>query len=477
MRTRSWNIRKVANSPFIVFAFLATAFPSFAASPCSQPGVVFCNGFEGNKAEVNSAWGNPAAGQFSVADPGPFNTSNNQVLKLDTEIPANVTRALGAGYDRLYARWYQKFPAGFDWSNSHHDGLFYSSYLGTVSAGYTPDGCSTGTVWAQLEPNRQGNAANQGQFRWYVYHPGKETPWGDVFGSDNSTYEANIPAAITPGQWYCVETKIDLGTPTPTATGANGSLDVWIDGVHYPTNCGSWPRRCGGIWFRTCSSRKIQTVVFMDSPSGKQALGSMISYDDLVVSTQPIGCGTRVPYSQIPLVISTGSLALGTMGVLYSVFPAASGGAKNYTWSVSGGSLPPGLSFAPLSGNIRGTPTQAGTFSFTVRVTDQSNPPQTADKQLSITINPTANLVRLQDAASTAGITAQMRTNKLRLDFPKGAEHGTIRVLNALGQTVWEHGVKQGTVLAESPALLDGLYVGQVRNRKGSTTFRFAVVR
>lgn len=71
-----------------------------------------------------------------------------------------------------------------------------------------------------------------------------------------------------------------------------------------------------------------------------------------------------------PLVITTSSLADGAVGASYSQSLAATGGAPPYVWSVASGSTPPGLVLQVLSGTITGTPTAAGTFSFTIGVSD-----------------------------------------------------------------------------------------------------------
>jgi hypothetical protein len=63
---------------------------------------------------------------------------------------------------------------------------------------------------------------------------------------------------------------------------------------------------------------------------------------------------------------------------------AATGGVTPYTWSVSAGSLPAGLSLSG-GGVVSGTPTTAGTSNFTARVTDAGS--QTDDQPLAITIN------------------------------------------------------------------------------------------
>jgi hypothetical protein len=85
------------------------------------------------------------------------------------------------------------------------------------------------------------------------------------------------------------------------------------------------------------------------------------------------------------LVITTASLPNGQIGVAYSQTLAATGGVTPYSWTLAGGSLPSGLSLS-TGGVISGTPTTAGTASFTVQATDSQAPADTATKALSITI-------------------------------------------------------------------------------------------
>jgi uncharacterized protein YjdB len=66
--------------------------------------------------------------------------------------------------------------------------------------------------------------------------------------------------------------------------------------------------------------------------------------------------------------IATTSLPNGTRGVTYSQSILATGGSGARTWSVSSGALPAGLSLGTTTGLLTGTPTAAGTFSFSVRV-------------------------------------------------------------------------------------------------------------
>jgi PKD repeat protein len=95
---------------------------------------------------------------------------------------------------------------------------------------------------------------------------------------------------------------------------------------------------------------------------------------------------TTVPGTQPPLSITTASLPTGTVGAAYAATLAASGGTGAYSWSVTSGSLPSGLTLNSATGAITGTPTAATTSSFTARVTDSASPAATSSKAVSITV-------------------------------------------------------------------------------------------
>jgi Tfp pilus tip-associated adhesin PilY1 len=72
---------------------------------------------------------------------------------------------------------------------------------------------------------------------------------------------------------------------------------------------------------------------------------------------------------------------------------------SNYTWSISSGSIPPGMTFSTgsfcVAGDhtyIYGTPTTAGTYTFTVHVTDTCG--EAASKQFTLTVLPSLPAVR-----------------------------------------------------------------------------------
>lgn len=86
------------------------------------------------------------------------------------------------------------------------------------------------------------------------------------------------------------------------------------------------------------------------------------------------------------LSITTSALANGITSTSYSATLASTGGSGAMTWSVTVGSLPAGLSLNASTGAITGSPTAAGTSSFTVQAADSGTPQQKVTKALSITV-------------------------------------------------------------------------------------------
>lgn len=79
-----------------------------------------------------------------------------------------------------------------------------------------------------------------------------------------------------------------------------------------------------------------------------------------------------------PVVVNVGALSLNnmTVGSAYaSQSFVATGGIGAYTYIVSAGALPAGLTLNASNGVLSGTPTTSGAYSFTIRATDSSTSP------------------------------------------------------------------------------------------------------
>jgi uncharacterized protein (TIGR03437 family) len=79
-----------------------------------------------------------------------------------------------------------------------------------------------------------------------------------------------------------------------------------------------------------------------------------------------------------------------TAGTPYTQTLTATGGNGLYTFAISAGNLPAGLSLRNRSGLwiIDGIPANSANANFTLQVTDSSNPPQSAVRGCSLTVNP-----------------------------------------------------------------------------------------
>jgi hypothetical protein len=107
-------------------------------------------------------------------------------------------------------------------------------------------------------------------------------------------------------------------------------------------------------------------------------------------SSTPLQTATQaftLTISASPIQITTTSLPSGTVSVAYSGTLAAANGVPPYSWSVTSGQMPPGLTLQ-TGGQISGTPSQAGISSFSVQAKDTSGKTATASLSMNIAAPP-----------------------------------------------------------------------------------------
>ncbi len=135
------------------------------------------------------------------------------------------------------------------------------------------------------------------------------------------------------------------------------------------------------------------------SLSGTTPMATMYNAPAMVASATPVSVkATSVTYAnefstlqitvEPPPAITTTSLPSGTINGAYSATVVASGGVPPFTWTVSSGALPAGLSLGASttnSVNITGTPTATGLSApFMIHVVDADGDPATS---VALTIN------------------------------------------------------------------------------------------
>jgi hypothetical protein len=148
-------------------------------------------------------------------------------------------------------------------------------------------------------------------------------------------------------------------------------------------------------------------AVILASDIGKPGVKPLAVYNPHVSAPLINSAALNVQSSGSPqnstLQITTTSLPTGAVGASYTAALAATNGVPPYTWGISGGQLPPGVNLQPASGLISGMPSQSGTFSFAVEVTDSTS--QSTSVGLSATIGSPSSPV-VASASPNSGSTA-----------------------------------------------------------------------
>ena len=141
----------------------------------------------------------------------------------------------------------------------------------------------------------------------------------------------------------------------------------------------SYQWKKNGLAVSGASSSAYTTLPTSSSDTGAQFTVVVSNSSGSVTSSAAVlTVSTSIP----PLELTTSQLPGGTVGSSYSTTLSASGGTPPYSWSVSSGTLPTGLSLSS-SGTLSGTPTVAGAFPFTVAVKDTAS----ASASASLSIN------------------------------------------------------------------------------------------
>ncbi len=156
-----------------------------------------------------------------------------------------------------------------------------------------------------------------------------------------------------------------------TATENGDSALEWS--VSGPSCTGS---QCGTVSTTSATSATYTT------PSGVTAPMSV----NLIAAIPHTASQETVSIAVNPDPALSNTLPAGVVGTSYSATVTATGGTLPRTMSMASGSLPSGLSFDATTGSVTGTPTVAGSFSFTVQLTDSSAVPYVVNTVETITI-------------------------------------------------------------------------------------------
>ncbi|MGA9353895.1 MAG: Ig domain-containing protein [Terriglobales bacterium] len=224
----------------------------------------------------------------------------------------------------------------------------------------------------------------------------------------NSGAITGTPSGTFTGTSSFTITVTDSETPTASSTSANFSISVTAPALSVTTSSLAGGT-VGTPYVATLGATGGITPYTWSISVGSLPAGLTLNASAGQISGTPTTAGTSnftlkvtdsetptahtataalsISISSMPLQITTSSLPTGVLNYAYSAMLTAGGGIQPYSWSITNGNLPTGLTLTLATGQISGTPTAQGTFNFTAKVTDSSSPNQSVSANLSITIN------------------------------------------------------------------------------------------
>ncbi|MFT3956764.1 MAG: putative Ig domain-containing protein [Piscinibacter sp.] len=333
---------------------------SFAVSPALPAGLSF-NTATGQITGTPSAASASASYTVTVTDANSSTSSKTFTLQINAAAVITVApSSLSGGV------------AGVAYSQAFSASGGTAPYSYAVSSGSLPAGMSLGAGGSLT-----GTPSAAGSSSFTV----TATDANSATGS--RSYTLSIGAALS-------TTQAVASTTLTAGAAATAFTPVTAAGGSTPYSFAVSPALPAGLSFNTSTGQITGT------PSAASASASYtVTVTDANSSTSSKTFTLQVNAAAV-ITVSPSSLSGGVAGVAYSQALSASGGTAPYSYAVSSGSLPAGMSLG-AGGSLSGTPSAAGSSSFTVTATDANS----ATGSRSYTLSIGAALSSTQAVAST----------------------------------------------------------------------------
>jgi len=256
-----------------------------------------------------------------------------------------------------------------------------------ITAGVLNDSSGAGVTWASpAHGTLSGETTTSVTYNAPVVAPG--TSVSDTVKATSVTFPSQIATLSITVEGAPVISTASLpagneGTPYSQTVSASGGVAPY-----------SWSISSGSLPAGLSPSASTTTSVMISgTPTAQGTANFTIKITDSAgdFGTQALSITIGAP---LPLMVTTTNLPDGILNASYpSTTLQATGGIPPFSWTLqsAASTFPTGLTLNP-DGSITGTPTAAGTFNFTVQVTDSETPAMKANANLSITVS-SANLL------------------------------------------------------------------------------------
>jgi hypothetical protein len=235
----------------------------------------------------------------------------------------------------------------------------------------------------------------------------------------NPSVSAHATVTITP------LTPVVTVTPATTTVASSGTVQYTASVSNTSNTAVTWSASAG-----TISSSGLFRAPSVTANTNVTITATSVA----VASVHGTATATVTAASHPTLAISTTSLTPAISGTSYSDALVATGGTTPYTWTITAGALPTGITLS-TTGLISGTTTTTGTFNFTVKVADSSSPQQTATQAFTLTVN---------TSVSGPTIASSFFGADFNMTSPWPGTDGLGNPAQLAGIRLWDDGVKWG---------------------------------
>jgi hypothetical protein len=239
---------------------------------------------------------------------------------------------------------------------------------------------------------------------------GTLTVSGTPTGSGSHTVSVSVSDGESPAQATSATLTITINDAALSLSPAGGALpsgtvgDPYSQQISVTGGDGQYTFACGSAPAWMSCSQNGGTYTISGTPATAEEAGTYtftVSVSDGESPAQTASATFTVTINNVAVSLSPagGTLPSGTVGVPYSASVTASGGFGEYTFACGGA---PAWMSCGQDGDeyiMSGTPTEPGSYTFTVSVSDGESPAQTAAGTFTVTINNVA--VSLSPAGGT----------------------------------------------------------------------------
>jgi len=268
------------------FIALDRAYGASAEPICSTPAVIFCDDFENEI--LPGVWQDgydPALHTITSDLTNVYKGGKAfQATYLAGSDGGFLTRWFMPGHDHAYARLYMKIETGWQCGNNctkifaFYGNRIDNQWSGFGKAGSRPNG--TDWFYTALVTLNWYMQPDPGELIFYSYFPEMtQAPDGMYWG--NFFFQNDRREALQPGRWYCLELELQANTPGAR----DGFQRMWIDGLF----------KGEVLNMRWRDTTDVRINAFQLTFSGAVTATKRVWIDNIVVSTQKIGCMADAP--------------------------------------------------------------------------------------------------------------------------------------------------------------------------------------